>query len=55
MDDSENHLLDVQLPFILKELSSALASDTSRTVDAVVHARDELLAAGRYYDVLVLL
>ena len=34
---------------------SELALDTSKTVDAVVHARDELLAAGRHYDVLVLL
>lgn len=32
-----------------------LTSDTSRTVDAVVHVRGELLALGRHYDVLVLL
>lgn len=32
-----------------------LASDTSKAVDAVVHARDELLAADKHYDVLVLL
>lgn len=32
-----------------------LVSDTSRTVDAVVHARDKFLAAGKHYDVLVLL
>lgn len=32
-----------------------LTSDTSKTVDAVVHVRDELLMVGRHYDVLVLL
>lgn len=32
-----------------------LAADTSKTIDCVVHARDELASMGRLYDIIVLL
>ena len=54
-DGLENSLRDAQFSPIPEKPAPELSSDTSGTVDAVVHACDELLLLGRRYDVLVLL
>lgn len=41
-----------EIPFMRPE---SLAADTSKTIDAIVHARDAMLDLGRGYDVLVLM
>ena len=41
-----------EVPFMRPE---KLASDTSKTIDAVVHARDAMVNLGREYDIIVLM
>lgn len=41
-----------EIPFMRPE---RLSSDTSKTIDAVVHARDAMVDLGREYDVIVLM
>ncbi len=49
---SVSHKYGAETPFLRP---ADLAQDTSKTIDAVIHARDTLKALGRSYDVIVLL